>query len=160
METSVKGTAPKINIVLTIITLVSLIFLSFYGMYGNTFIFNKIENYLFPFLTITHFLYLYVLWFKITEKEYPDMIMKNIEYIMYGILLVYLYKISETIVIFGSQNEFQDHVIPSSFVPMGILIITMQSLLIVLTIWSFVIRKQRVGKYDFDYLNNHIDAWE
>ncbi|MCM4171052.1 hypothetical protein DHD32_06150 [Arenibacter sp. TNZ] len=129
-------------------------------MYGNTFIFSRVENYIFPFLTIIHFLYLYVLWFKITENEYPDMIMKNIEYVMYGILLVYLYEISETFLILGSQNEFQDHVIPSSFEPMGILIIALQSFLILLTVWSFVIRKQRVGKYDFDYLNNHIDAWE
>lgn len=88
------------------------------------------------------------------------MIMKNIEYIMYGIVLVYLYKISETIITFSSQYDFQDHVIPNSFVPMGILIMTLQSLLIILTIWSFVLRKQRVGKYNFDYLNNHIDAWE
>ena len=88
------------------------------------------------------------------------MIMKNIEFIMYGIVLVYFYEISKTILIFGSQNEFQDHVIPNSFVPMGILIIALQFLLILLSIWSFVIRKKMVGKYDFDYLNNHIDAWK
>jgi hypothetical protein len=86
--------------------------------------------------------------------------MKNIEYIMYGIVLVYFYEISQTIVIFGSQHDFQDHVIPNSFVPMGVLIIALQSLLILFTLWSFFLRKQRVGKYDFDYLNNHIDAWE
>jgi hypothetical protein len=160
MENPVNGTAPKINIVLTIVTLISLIFLSFYGLYSNAFIFNKMENYLFPVLSIVHFLYIYVLWFKITEKEYPDMIMKNIEFIMYGIVLVYFYEISKTILIFGSQNEFQDHVIPNSFVPMGILIIALQFLLILLSIWSFVIRKKMVGKYDFDYLNNHIDAWK
>jgi|TARA_R110000868_G_scaffold36074_4_gene128474 hypothetical protein len=103
---------------------------------------------------------MYVLWFKITEKEYPDMIMKNIEYVMYGILLVYIYEISESFFILGSQNEFLDHVIPSTFMPMGILTISLQSILVLLTIWSFVIRKQKIGKYDFDYLNNHIDAWE
>jgi|TARA_R110000796_G_scaffold47977_5_gene115059 hypothetical protein len=92
--------------------------------------------------------------------EYPDMIMKNIEYVMYAVLLAYAYNISETFLILGSQNEFQDHVIPSSFVPMGILIISIQTLLVLLTVWSFIIRKRIVGKYDFDYLNNHIDAWE
>ncbi|WP_157941168.1 MULTISPECIES: hypothetical protein [Arenibacter] len=160
MGNSIKSVVPKLNIILTTITIACLLCLSFYSMYGNTFIFSRVENYIFPFLTIIHFLYLYVLWFKITENEYPDMIMKNIEYVMYGILLVYLYEISETFLILGSQNEFQDHVIPSSFEPMGILIIALQSFLILLTVWSFVIRKQRVGKYDFDYLNNHIDAWE
>jgi hypothetical protein len=88
------------------------------------------------------------------------MIMKNIEYVMYGMVLVYAYNIYGTFLTLGSQNEFQDHVIPSTFVPMGILIITFQALLVLLTVWSFIIRRQRVGKYDFDYLNNHIDAWE
>jgi hypothetical protein len=88
------------------------------------------------------------------------MIMKNIEYVLYGMVLFYGYSIYGSFLMLGSQNEFQDHVIPSTFVPMGILIITLQALLVLLTVWSFIIRRQRVGKYDFDYLNNHIDAWE
>lgn len=151
---------PKTNILLTIVVLLALIVLSFYGMYGNTFFFNKAENYIFPLLTLTHFLYLYVLWFKITEREYPDVIMKNIEYIMYGIVLVYGYEIFSTYTILSTHNEFQDHVIPNTFMPMGILIVTLQTILVCLSIWSFAIRKIRVGKYDFDYLNNHLDAWE
>ncbi|NNG10201.1 MAG: hypothetical protein HKM92_08505 [Arenibacter sp.] len=151
---------PKTNIVLTIVVLLALIVLSFYGMYGNAFFFNKVENYIFPLLTLTHFLYLYVLWFKITEKEYPDAIMKNIEYIMYGIVLVYGYEFFSTYSILSTRNEFQDHVIPNTFMPMGILIMTLQALLVCLSIWSFAIRKIRVGKYDLDYLNNHLDAWE
>lgn len=151
---------PKTNIVLTIVVLLALIVLSFYGMYGNAFFFNKVENYIFPLLTLTHFLYLYVLWFKITEKEYPDAIMKNIEYIMYGIVLVYGYDFFSTYSILSTRNEFQDHVIPNTFMPMGILIMTLQALLVCLSIWSFAIRKIRVGKYDLDYLNNHLDAWE
>ncbi|RTE51958.1 hypothetical protein EHW67_17295 [Arenibacter aquaticus] len=151
---------PKTNVLLTIVVLLALIVLSFYGMYGNTFFFNKAENYIFPLLTLTHFLYLYVLWFKITEREYPDSIMKNIEYIMYGIVLVYGYEIFSTYTILSTHNEFQDHVIPNTFMPMGILIVTLQTILVCLSIWSFAIRKIRVGKYDFDYLNNHLDAWE
>ena len=151
---------PKTNVLLTIVVLLALIVLSFYGMYGNTFFFNKAENYIFPLLTLTHFLYLYVLWFKITEREYPDSIMKNIEYIMYGIVLVYGYEIFSTYTILSTHNEFQDHVIPNTFMPIGILIVTLQTILVCLSIWSFAIRKIRVGKYDFDYLNNHLDAWE
>ena len=52
MENSVKRTTPKIIIVLTIVSLLSLIVLGFYSMYGNTFIFNRFESYIFPFLTI------------------------------------------------------------------------------------------------------------
>jgi len=151
---------PKTNIVLTIVVLLALIVLSFYGMYGNAFFFNKAENYIFPLLTFAHFLYLYVLWFKISEKEYPDVIMKNIEYIMYGVVLVYGYEIFSTYSILSTHNEFQDHVIPHTFIPMGILILSLQSVLVCLSIWSFAIRKIRVGKYDLDYLNNHLDAWE
>lgn len=159
MGNSMKSTVAKLNIILSVIAIACLLCLSFYSLYGNTFIFNRIENYIFPFLTITHFLYLYVLWFKITENEYPDMIMKNIEYVMYGILLGYLYEISETYLLLDSQNVFQDHFIPSNFEAMGYVIISLQSLLILLTIWSFIIRKLQVGKYDFDYLNDHLDAW-
>ena len=159
MGNTAKIQVSKLNIILSVITIACLIFLSFYSIYGNTFVFNRIDNYIFPLLSVIHLLFMYVLWFKITENEYPDMIMKHIEYIMYGILLIYFYEIFQTYLILESQNQFQGHVIPSSFLPMAIVTISLRSLLIVFTIWSFVIRKQMVGKYDFDYLNNHIDAW-
>ncbi|MEM9143917.1 MAG: hypothetical protein AAGA86_13090, partial [Bacteroidota bacterium] len=53
---------------------------SFYGLYSNQFYFLKPDNYIFPLLTIAHFTFLYVLWFKITENEVADPQMRNLEY--------------------------------------------------------------------------------
>lgn len=149
----------KINLLVSAIILIALGILSFYGLYSNQFHFNKPESFIFPLLTLVHFVYIYVLWFKISQDEYPDTVMKNIEYIVYGILLVYVYKIVETSLLLNSQDKFHEHVIPSTFLPMGILILGLQSLLVLLTIVSFLIRKKMVGKYDVDYLNDHLRSW-
>ncbi len=149
----------KVNLFFSVILLITLIFLNFYGLYSNQFHFNKPGSFIFPLVTLVHFVYIYVLWFKISEGEYPDVVMKSIEYIMYGVLLVYFYEIVETSLLLSSQNKFSDHVIPSTFLPMGILIISLQSLLVLFTVWSFLIRKKIVGKYDVDYLNDHLRSW-
>lgn len=149
----------KINLLVSAIILIALGILSFYGLYSNQFHFNKPGSFIFPLLTLVHFVYIYVLWFKISQDEYPDTVMKNIEYIVYGILLVYVYKIVETSLLLNSQDKFHEHVIPSTFLPMGILILGLQSLLVLLTIVSFLIRKKMVGKYDVDYLNDHLRSW-
>jgi hypothetical protein len=128
-------------------------------LYSNQFHFNKPGSFIFPLVTLVHFVYIYVLWFKISEGEYPDVVMKSIEYIMYGVLLLYFYEIVETSLLLSSQNKFSDHVIPSTFMPMGILIISLQSLLVLFTVWSFLIRKKIVGKYDVVYLNDHLRSW-
>lgn len=160
MKRSNKAILPKISLIITVIILVALIFLNFYGLYSNQFHFNKPGSFIFPLVTLVHFVYIYVLWFKISEDEYPDAVMKSIEYVMYGILLVYFYEIVETFLLLSSQNKFSDHVIPSTFMPMGILIISLKFLLVLFTIWSFLIRKRRVGKYDIDYLNDHLSSWQ
>jgi len=160
MKRSNNTLLPRVYLFISVIILIALIFLNFYGLYSNQFHFNKAGSFIFPLLTLVHFVYIYVLWFKIVEDEYPDVVMKSIEYIMYGILLVYFYEIIETYLLLSSQDKFHDHVIPSTFVPMGILIISLQSLLVFFTIWSFLIRKRRVGKYNIDYLNDHLTSWQ
>mgnify|MGYP003424479589 CR=1 FL=1 len=64
----------KTTVVLTIITLISLSVYSFYGLFTDKFYFLKIDNYIFPLLTLVHFLYLYVVGFKIKEQEIADLI--------------------------------------------------------------------------------------
>lgn len=150
---------PSVNIFFSVIVLIALIFLNFYGLYTNHFHFNDPGSFIFPLVTLVHFVYLYVLWFKISEDEYPDVVMKSIEYIMYGVLIVYFYEIIDTSLLLNSQDKFSEYVIPSTFLPMGILIISLQSLLVLFTIWSFLIRKKIVGKYDVDYLNDHLRSW-
>src|SRR5690554_2006753 len=160
MKRSNNTLLPRVYLFISVIILIALIFLNFYGLYSNQFHFNKPGSFIFPLITLVHFVYIYVLWFKISEDEYPDAVMKSIEYVMYGILLVYFYEIVETVLLLGSKNKFPDHVIPSTFMPMGILIISLKSVLVFFTTWSFLIRKRKVGKYNIDYLNDHLSSWQ
>lgn len=149
----------KRGLIVSIVTLVLVIIFSFYGLYTNKFYFFKFDNYLLPLLTIVHFAFLYVLWFKIKEGEIADPQMRNLEYGLYAILLVYFYKLFDTLLILTTSGEFANHVIPATFIPLGIFIFLLYSLLISLAFLAFKYRKDHVGGYKFDDMN-HIDSWE
>ncbi|WP_089884550.1 hypothetical protein [Kriegella aquimaris] len=145
---------------LSIMALLVLSVFSFYGLYTDKFYFFKPDNYIFPLLSIVHFTFLYVLWFKIKENELSDPPMRTLEYSLYIIFLVYLYKFFETTQILISYDEFENHVIPNSFFPIAILIVTLQLLLMALTLMAFKYRKDLVGQYVFDDMNQHVDSWK
>jgi len=148
----------RINLFLTKLCLSILIVLSFYGLYTNKFYFLKFDNYIFPFLTLFHFIYLYVIRFKITENELPDPRMRNLEYGMYILVFIYFYKAFETIYIISCYGDYSDHLIPTTFLPMGMLILGLYILLVFLSFVTFMHRKQRIGAYDFENMNN-IEPW-
>ena len=150
----------KRNLLVTIGVLVLLIIFSFYGLYTNKFYFFKFDNYIFPFLTIVHFAFLYVLWFKIKEEEIADPQMRNLEYALYVIFMVYVFKVLDTIYILTTYSEYENHVIPGTFMPLGILMLILHLLLLGLTLLAFKYRKELVGGYNFDDMNQHIDSWE
>ncbi len=149
----------KTNLVLSIITLILLIVFSFYGLYTNKFYFFKFDNYLFPILTSVHFVFLYVMCFKIKEREIGDPQMRNLEYTLYVIFLVYIFKVFDTLFILMSYNEYESHLIPTTFIPIGSLIVSLHVLLLVLTLITFAYRKELVGSYDFERINENIDSW-
>jgi hypothetical protein len=136
-----------------------LVVLNFYGLYTNKFYLFKPDNYIFPLLTIVHFIYIYALWFKISEHELPDAPMRNLEYALYVIALVYVFKLVDTIYILLSYSDYSNHVIPDTFLPMGLIILSLQMLLLGLTLLSFAYRKSMVGEYNFDNINSNIDSW-
>ena len=136
-----------------------LVLFNFYGPYTNKFYFFKIGNYLLPLLTLVHFTYIYVLWFKIKEEEMTDLPMRNLEYMLYVVVVIYLYKAFESIYILSTYGDYNNHILPSVFLPIGILILVLYLLLIGLTLLLFKYRKERVGAYDFDDMD-HIDSWE
>ncbi|CAM3609817.1 hypothetical protein [Zobellia roscoffensis] len=147
-----------INISIAVITI--LIIFSFYGLYTNTFYLLKPNNYIFPLLTLCHFTFLYVLWFKIKEDELTDPQMRNIEYILYAVFAVYVFKTVESLYILVSYSEFENHIIPASFFPIGILIFLLHLFLLGLTLLAIKYRRDMVGAYEFDDMNQHIDSWE
>lgn len=148
------------NLVLSLITLVLLIVFSFYGLYTNKFYFFKFDNYLFPLLTSVHFVYLYVMCFKIKEREIGDPQMRNLEYTLYVIFLVYIFKVFDTLVTLMSHSDYEKDLIPVTFIPIGSLIVALHVLLLLLTLITIAYRKALVGSYDFENLNENIDSWE
>ncbi len=140
--------------VITIAILPLLILSSFYGMYTNNFYFLKIDNYIFPVLAFVHFLFLRTLWKAIKEETREYKTTRKIEFVMYGIYLIYLFKFTETIYILLSYFDYSDLIIPPTFLPVGFIILGLQLLLLVITMLTFQHRKIHVGTYNFDRIND------
>lgn len=158
---SIKGLLTwKRTLIVSIVVLFLLNIFSFYGLYTNKFYFFKIDNYIFPILSIIHFVFLYVLWFKIKENELSDPPMRTLEYILYFISLVYIYKLVETMIVLSSYSDFENHLIPGTFLPIGYLMLTLYAALLLVTLLAVVYRKEMVGTYLFDDMNQHVDHWK
>lgn len=149
----------KVSRTLSLLILPALIVLNFYGLYSNTFYWLKVDNYIFPLLTILHFVYLHTLHLKIREGEFVDPQLRNLEYGMYGVLLIYMFKWMDTLYVLNSYNDYDKQILPDTFLPVGLTIFGMQGLLIALTLAAFYHRKTRVGSFNFDRLNENIDSW-
>nr|WP_299382083.1 hypothetical protein [Allomuricauda sp.] len=147
------------NNFLVFIILLALIVSNFYGLYTNRFYFLKPDNYIFPLLSAVHFLYLYVVQFKISEGELPDPKMRNLEYILYVVMIVYLFKIYDTANILTTYTEFESYVMPATFKPIGITTLVLYSLLPILTLVSFWHRKRLIGSYNFENYNDNLNIW-
>ena len=160
MNTLSKIITWKRNILASVAVLLILVVLSFYGVYTNQFYFFKPDNYIVPILTSVHFVYLYVIWFKITEDELPDPKMRNIEYVLYAIMIVYVFKIYDSITVLNSIKTYGEHVIPATFKPMATLSVILYSILPILTLYTFWLRKRYVGIYNFENYNNNLNIWQ
>ena len=146
--------------ILTLVVLSMLVVFSFYGVYTNSFYLTKLDNYIFPLLSVIHFLYIYVIWFKISEDELPDPKMRNLEYALYAVMVVYAYKIYESVTIINSVSGLQEHFIPDTFAAMSTLILVLYCLLFALTLFSFWIRKRHIGIYNFENFNDNLNMWQ
>src|SRR5210317_1108217 len=124
----------KTTLLLSIIILLTLIVFSFYGLYTNKFYFFKFDNYIFPVLTLVHFVYIYVVWFKINENEIADPQMRKLEFALYVIMLIYIFRFFDTLFVLLSYRDFESHVIPETFIPIGTLIMFFYALLMALTL--------------------------
>ncbi len=148
------------KILITSITLlITLNIFSFYGIYTHKFYLLKFDNYIFPVLSIIHFIYLYALWFKTKENEPPDVPMRNTEYILYFVSLIYFFKFLESIYILSTYDDFKNHYIPDTFLPIGILLVILYFFLLVITLVAFYYRKEKIGAFNFEDYNN-IDSWK
>lgn len=149
----------KRSYILSAVIILLLVIFNFYGPYTGKFYFFKLDNYIFPVLTLVHIVYLYVLWFKIKEGELTDPQMRNLEYALYVISVVYVYKAFESVYVLTTYSDYEDHLLPGAFLFIGILLVFLHLIFLGLTLLTFKYRKDRVGDYNFNDMD-HIDSWE
>ena len=145
---------------ISVAILLVLIVSNFYGLYTNKFYFFKIDNYIFPLLTIVHFSFLQAIQTRINTTYMGDLQLRNLEYAMYAILSVYVFKVLDTSYKLLSYSNYEVQIIPETFVPLGIGILALQIILVLLTVLSFAFRRQFLGRYNFDHINDKLDSWQ
>lgn len=89
----------------------------------------------------------------------PDPKMRNLEYILYAVMIVYVFKIYDSFLVLGSTSDYANSVIPATFKPMAISILILYCLLPLLTLVSFWYRKQLIGSYNFENYNDNLNLW-
>jgi len=149
----------KLIFMISVSVLLLVDILNFYGLYSNRFYFFKIDNYIIPLLSIIHFNYLRQFWLKVQTNSFASPLMRNLEYLLYLILLVYFYKFFETLFIILSYTEYENSLFPATFLPMGFFMLGLYFLLIGATLILFSYRKAMIGTYLFDDMNQHVDHW-
>ncbi len=159
MKAILKIFTLKRSYILSALVILLLVIFNFYGPYTGKFYFFKLDNYIFPVLTLVHIVYLYVLWFKIKEDELTDPQMRNLEYALYVISIVYAYKAFESVYILMTYSDYENHLLPTAFLFIGIVLVLLHLLFLGLTLLMFRYRKDRVGNYKFSDMD-HIDSWE
>lgn len=149
----------KTCLYLNYILLFVLTILNFYGLYSNQFYFQKIDNYIFPLVSILQVTYLNALNEKIKHSQYADTSLRNLEYGVYALLPIHLFKGLETLYILLSFNDYDVTLLPDTFLPVGLLTLLLQGLLMMTTLIAFWYRKKEVGAFNFDQINENIDSW-
>ena len=149
----------KVCRTLSLAVLPVLIVLNFYGLYSNKFYWLKVDNFIFPLVTILHYIYLSSLHFRIREAELADPQLRNLEFGMYGVLLIYGFKWMDTLYVLMSYNDYDHQILPDTFLPVGMTLLGLQGWLVALTFAAFYFRKSLVGSYNFDQVNENFDSW-
>src|SRR5690606_10667872 len=124
------------------------------------FYFLKPDNYIFPVLSMVHFLYIYVFWSKITENGLPSPKMRNIEYALYPIMIVYFFKVYDSLQILGSVSQLGEQMVPATFKPMATITLILYSMLFLVTLYTFRLRKKYIGNYNFENYNDNLNIWQ
>ncbi|QXP53322.1 hypothetical protein H0I25_09935 [Cellulophaga sp. HaHa_2_95] len=146
---------PRVLVLLSTLLLLILDVFSFYGIYTNKFYFLKFDNYIFPILSIVHFTYLYFILVKLITKKAADPQLRNVEYVLYFIFSIYVFKFFESIYRLSTINNFEEIELHENFLPMGLLIMALNFSLLTLTLLAFQYRKIIIGSFKFEELDTN-----
>ncbi|GGD38632.1 hypothetical protein [Muriicola marianensis] len=138
---------------LSVTVLPLIVICGFYGLYTNKFYFQKIDNYIFALLIMVHFIFIRVLKRVGSDESTQLNLLRNLEFAMYAILPVYIFKLAETLYILLTYFDYSEQVFPKTFLPVGAFILALQSFLIILTLTAFKHRRIRIGSYTLDRIH-------
>jgi hypothetical protein len=143
-------------------TLMGLMVISdFYSLFTDEFYVLKKENYLTLLVALPYWLYLVVVGLKIQQEENTDPAMRNLEYLVYFALAGGLWQVWTVYRDWSQYAELQQHyILPESFYPMGIAILSTFTLLYLFSMYTFNVRKRHIGPYRRDQWEESFEAWE
>ncbi|MEO1487064.1 MAG: hypothetical protein AAFU57_15060 [Bacteroidota bacterium] len=138
-----------------LILLAVLVLFNFYGPFSNRFYFGKLDGYLFLLLAVFQALYLFRLWNKVKHDTAADTQLRYLEYVVYGVLVVYGYKVLDTILSLNLASEIQQELLPTTFFPSMTLSLVVYLGVILLSILIFTFRRRLLGSFNQEKLNDN-----
>ena len=127
--------------------------LNFYGLYTHKFYWLKPDNFILPLVSLIHLLYLREVQKRINQNRVADFPLQKLEFAMYGVSLIYAFELLETTYELLNVQTFNKTIIPETFWSEGLGILFVRFTYLVLTAFSFYIRKRILGTFNFDQIN-------
>lgn len=135
--------------------LVVLVLFNFYGPFSNRFYFGKLDGYMFLLLVAFQALYLFRLLAKTKNEMNSDSQLRYLEYVVYGVLVVYGYKTIDTVLSLNLASEIQPDLLPETFFPLILLSLALYLLVIILSVLTFTFRKRLLGSFSQETIEDN-----
>ena len=149
----------KIVMGLSLVLLIAVGTLNFYGMFTDRFYFGQSDGWLFVMLAVVQITYMSFLWRRVESHEVPEWRVKLLEWVMYIVLGVYAFMMITTIIDLQATYELKNHIIADSFYSKSYWLIGLFSLLILVTLRLFFVRKRALGAYKSHSKSEDLDNW-
>ncbi|MEL7270709.1 MAG: hypothetical protein AAGL34_14140 [Bacteroidota bacterium] len=144
------------RLIWTLLTmLVVLVLFNFYGPFSNRFYFGKLDGYMFLLLVAFQALYLFRLLAKTKNEMNSDSQLRYLEYVVYGVLVVYGYKTIDTVLSLNLASEIQPDLLPETFFPLVLLSLALYLLVIILSVLTFTFRKRLLGSFSQETIEDN-----
>ncbi|MEM8764358.1 MAG: hypothetical protein AAGD88_11130 [Bacteroidota bacterium] len=144
------------RLIWTLLTLLLvLVLFNFYGPFSNRFYFGKLDGYLFLLLVVFQALYLFRLLSKAKNEAVADSQLRYLEYVVYGVLVVYGYKTFDTVLSLNLASEIQHELLPTTFFPLVLLSLALYLMVIILSILTFTFRKRLLGSFSQESIEDN-----
>ena len=100
-------------------------------------------------------LYLFRLLAKTKNEMNSDSQLRYLEYVVYGVLVVYGYKTIDTVLSLNLASEIQPDLLPEPFFPLVLLSLALYLLVIILSFLTFTFRKRLLGSFSQETIEDN-----